>query len=583
MKRKVNLTRAMALAVSIGVFLSSLTACGGNNTKAEDTSAKSSENSVVAASDTISAEPYKIQILADPFKSIKTSKDTDIGKVLYEKFNIEFEFLPITGDQREKQNLMLASGDYPEIVRLEGNDMVNKYISADALVSLDDYLPNAKNFTEQFKEQIPYWRVSSPDGKLYKWEIKVPQDFAAAPAVNDIGVRTDALEKQGWPNLVSEDDWFNFLKTAMEQQPESNGQKTIGMVIPFAESWGPALTAFIEKGGKYVDEGTNDAVIWNQIDEKWEEVFTTKEIQDNYRWFNKLYRAGILDPDCFTDTLDQVRDKLTSGRALSMWYVIWEIGGANGELVNAGHPDMQYIHMPIRTNAQVASGEKRLIRVETTRPFDSIAITKNAKDPERLFKMVDWCLSEEGQILLQSGIEGKQYKIVDGKRVPTDEFIQKLNTDTTYRETTGLGSNGNIFGFLGLLNLKGKDGISYDLSVEPAYADTLALTERQTTAYQKLGWKTSMDYWLKVGQSAPNGMTGTCSLDPSSAEGKLNEKFNAFRVQAGAKLITAKTEAEYESTLKEVMEQYNKLDIKKVVDKYNQILAENTAKMEKFK
>jgi hypothetical protein len=266
-----------------------------------------------------------------------------------------------------------------------------------------------------------------------------------------------------------------------------------------------------------------------------------------------------------------------------MWYVIWEIGGANGELISAGHPEMQYIHMPIRSNAQVASGEKRLVRVETTRPFDSIAITKNAKDPERLFKMVDWCLSDEGQILLQSGIEGKQYKIVDGKRVPTDEFIQKLNTDTTYRETTGLGSNGNIFGFLGLLNLKAKDGVSYDLSVEPAYADTLALSERQKTAYQKLGWKTSVDYWLKVGQSAPNGMTGTCSLDPSSAEGKLNEKFNTFRVQAGAKLITAKTEAEYESTSKDVMEQYNKLGIKKVVDKYNQILAENTVKMEKFK
>lgn len=579
MKRKASMARATALAVSIFMLLSSLSGCGGSNASSGDTS----EKSATKTADTKSTDLYKVQILTDPLKVIKTSSDTDIGKIIKEKFNIEFEFIPITGDQKEKQNLMLASGDYPEIVRLEGNDMVNKYIAADALVSLDDYVASSKNFGERFKEQIPYWRVASPDGKLYKWEMKVPQDFEASPQVNDIGVRTDALEKQGWPNLVSEDDWFNFLKKSMEQMPESNGQKTIGMVIPFAESWGPALTAFIEKGGKYVDEGTNDAVIWNQIDQKWEEVFKTKEVIDNYRWFNKLYRAGILDPDCFTDTLDQVRDKLTSGRALSMWYVTWEIGGANGELATAGHPDMQYIHMPVRSNAQVASGEKRLIRVETTRPFDSIAITKNAKDPERLFNLVDWCLSDEGQVLLQSGVEGKQYKIVDGKRVPTDEYIKKLNTDTSYVETTGLGQNGNIFGFLGLLNLKGKDGISYNLSTEPAYADSLALTERQKNAYQKLGWKTSMDYWLKVGQSAPSGLTGTCSLDPSSQEGKLNEKFNTFRIQAGAKLITAKTEADFEKTLKDVMDQYDKLGLKKVVDKYNQLLAENKAKIDKFK
>lgn len=571
MLRKARLLRTMASTVVLCMALSIFSACGGNTPSADSTG-----KNTVSSNDTQSSELYKIQILSDPLKVVKTSSDTEIGKVLKEKFNVEFEFIPLTGDSREKQNLMLASGDYPEIVRLEGNDMVNKYISAGALVSLDDYLPEGKNFTERFKEQIPYWRVAAPDGKLYKWEMLVPQDFAATPEINDIGVRTDALEKQGWPNLVTEDDWFNFLKTAMEQMPETNGQKTIGMVIPFAESWGPALTAFIEKGGKYVDEGTNDAVIWNQIDQKWEEVFTTKEIIDNYRWFNKLYNAGILDPDCFTDTLDQVRDKVTSGRALSMWYVIWEMGGANVELTSAGHPEMQYIHMPIRSNAQVAANEKRLIRVETTRPFDSIAITKNAKDPERIFKMLDWCLSDEGQKLIRSGVEGKQYKIVDGKRVPTDEFINTSNSDPLYSEKAGLG----LFNFLGAVKLKANDGISYDMASEPAYADILALTDRQKEAYKKLGWKTSSDYWLKVGESAPNGLTGTCSLDPSSEEGKINEKFNAFRIQAAAKLITAK---DFDSALSEVMEQYKKLDIKKVVDKYNQILAENKAKLDQYK
>jgi ABC-type sugar transport system, periplasmic component len=582
MNKTKGLIRIFALLVVMCLTLTLFSGCGGNNDTKGTINNSTSSGSATKAADSGNVqktELYTIQILTSPLSYVKTSSDTEIGKVLREKFNIEFEFLPTTGDAREKQNLMLASGDYPEIVRLEGNDMVNKYISADALLPLDNYLSDASNFTSRFAEQIPYWRVAAQDGKLYKWEMLVPQDFAATPEINDMAVRTDALEKQGWPNLVTEDDWYDFLKKAMEQMPQTNGQKTVGMVIPLAESWGPALTEFIEKGGTYVDQGTNDAVVWNETEQKWEAAFTTKEIIDNYRWFNRLYRAGILDKDCFTDTLDQVRNKLTSGAALSMWYIIWEVGGANSELIKAGHPEMQYINMPIRSNAQEAAKEKRLVRVETTRPFDSVAITKNAKDPERIFKMIDWCLSEEGQILLQSGIEGKQYNIVDGKRVPTDEYVNAIKTDPEYSEKVGF----DLYRFLGYCKLKGKDGINYNISQDPAYSDTLFLTDRQREAYQKLGWANSKDFWLKIGVSAPSGLASTCSLDTNSDEGKLDEKFNEFRVKAGAKLITAKTEEDFNKNLENLMAEYNKLNIQKIVDKYNEILTANKANLDKYK
>jgi putative aldouronate transport system substrate-binding protein len=584
MKNGIHLKRTLALMVACCMTLVLLAGCTASPTAsstaaAQQTAAQSAAPSASAAATVQKPELYTIQILSDPMSVVKTSGDTKIGQVLKDKFNIEFEFLPITGDAREKQNLMLASGDYPEILRLEGDDMVKKYISAGALVQLDQYLPQAKNFTTRFAEQIPYWRVASPDGMLYKWEELTPQDFAAGPEINDMAVRTDALEKQGWPNLVTEDDWFNFLKTSLEQMPTTNGQKTIGLVMPMAESWGPSLTEFMEKGGTFVDQGTNDAVIWNETEQKWVALFTNQETIENYRWFNKLYRAGILDKDCFTDTLDQVRSKLTSGAALSMWYITWEASGANTALEAAGHPEMQYINMPVRTNAQQAEKQKRLIRVETTRPFDSVVITKNAKDPKRIFDMVDWCLSDEGQILLQSGIEGDQYTIVDGKRVPTEAAIKAMKTDVDYTEKIGL----NLYRFLGSCRLKGADGINYNLFQDPAYLDQQILTDRQKAAYKALGWTNSNQFWLDNGVSAPNGLASTCSLDSSTEEGVLDQKFVEFRMKAGAKLITAKTEAEFESTLASLTEEYNKMGMDKVVDKYNEILAANKTALEKYK
>lgn len=562
--------RVMKIVVSLALATTIFSGCAQGAAGTDTTAAVSEEDDV-----------YTIQILTDPQSVVKLSTDTAIGKVIKEKFNIVFEYIPTTGDQKEKQNLMLSSGDYPEIMRLEGDDMVKKYIEAGAVICLDDYIAESEYFADRFAEQIPYWKVASPDGKVYKWEINMPQDYDVNPEVNDIGVRTDALEAQGWPNLVSEDDWFNFLKTAMEQYPTTNGEKTVGMVIPLAESWGPSLTTeFIEKGGITNDQGTNDAVLWNQVEQKWEAAFTNEDFIQNLRFFNRLYLAGILDPDSFTDTLDQCRAKVASGRALSMWYITWEISGANTELAAAGNEDMQYVNMPIRSNTQEESGLMRQIRVETTRPFDSVVITNNCKDPDRLFELIDWIMSDEGQILLQSGIEGEQYSIVDGKRVPTDEYLEKISSDPTYSELVGF--NGAL-SLLGTCKQKGDDGIAYNLSLDPNYMDELFLSERQKEAYEALGWENSKSYWLETGEIAPTGLASTCSLDPNSDEAKINEKFMAWRVTAGTKLITAESEEQFEVILAELMEEYNSMDVQKVVDKYNEILAANKANLETMK
>jgi len=562
--------RVMKIVVSLALATTIFSGCAQGAAGTDTTAAVSEEDDV-----------YTIQILTDPQSVVKLSTDTAIGKVIKEKFNIVFEYIPTTGDQKEKQNLMLSSGDYPEIMRLEGDDMVKKYIEAGAVICLDDYIAESEYFADRFAEQIPYWKVASPDGKVYKWEINMPQDYDVNPEVNDIGVRTDALEAQGWPNLVSEDDWFNFLKTAMEQYPTTNGEKTVGMVIPLAESWGPSLTTeFIEKGGITNDQGTNDAVLWNQVEQKWEAAFTNEDFIQNLRFFNRLYLAGILDPDSFTDTLDQCRAKVASGRALSMWYITWEISGANTELAAAGNEDMQYVNMPIRSNTQEESGLMRQIRVETTRPFDSVVITNNCKDPDRLFELIDWIMSDEGQILLQSGIEGEQYNIVDGKRVPTDEYLEKISSDPTYSELVGFSG---ALSLLGTCKQKGDDGIAYNLSLDPNYMDELFLSERQKEAYKALGWENSKSYWLETGEIALTGLASTCSLDTNSDEAKINEKFMAWRVTAGTKLITAESEDQFEVILAELMEEYNNMDVQKVVDKYNEILAANKANLETMK
>lgn len=581
MIRRMHLSKVL-LMLMVLIMIVSIVGCGQskdpNTSKTDKTITQSTEagSSANSSSNTSEQKPelYTIKYFANP-KTVKLSDETEIGKVIKDKFNIVFEYVPYTGDYREKLNLMLAAGDYPDFLRLEREDIVKKYIDAGALVLLEDFLKDANNFTERYKDQIPYWRLSSPDNKLYKWEISVPQSKEVSLQNYDVLVRTDALEKQGWPKLQTTDDYLNFLKQAMKDIPTTNGKKTLGMVLPLAESWGMGgiLPALFEKGEKYTAAAGNEGVIWNLKDKKYEHYLTNEYVKESFQFFNKLFREGILDKESFTDQYAQFEEKMNSGRPLSAWYCTWLAGSANPKLIQAGHPEQQYITLPIQSSTMVQRGEKRQITLEISRPFDSVAITKNAKDPKRIFQLVDWAASEEGQLLLQSGIEGKDYNIVDGKRVPAEAHIKYLQGENPgYDEKTGFAE---LFSLLGKVLTPAKDGLAYGLGMDPSIKDKISLTDRQKEAFSKLGWSNSTEWWIKNGVDSPVGLVSSITLEANSDLSKVYQKMTELRVKTSAKLVMAKSDEEFERIYKQMVEEYNKLEPQKVIDKFNEMMQEN--------
>jgi putative aldouronate transport system substrate-binding protein len=68
-----------------------------------------------------------------------------------------------------------------------------------------------------------------------------------------------------------------------------------------------------------------------------------------------------------------------------------------------------------------------------------IAISSTCKDPERAFDFIDWICSEDAQILVNWGLEGVNYNVVNGKRVvpPAEQALK--DTDVDYGKKTGVG------------------------------------------------------------------------------------------------------------------------------------------------
>lgn len=560
--------KLLALLLAGSMLIASFAGCG----KAEEAPVD-----VEATEETETAETeeelYVIDILVAS-DAVKSSLDTVIGQYIADEFGIAFNYVPYSGDIQEKQALMLAGDDFNEIQYMQYQTIVQQYMDAGVLINLDDYKDILPDFYKRFENEIPYWRVGAKDGGLYKWEGEAPRTYSTPTLHCDVLVRSDVLEYYGYPELVTASDWIEFLKQAKKDFATTyDGQTTVGMTAPLAESWGMQGIVPIgyEKGETYVACG-NDYYTYNQKEEKFEDFLLNPEVKESFQFFNELYKEGLLDEECFTDTGDVTQQKMNSGRPLAVWYVNWMGGTANKALTEAGHPEMSYVEMPFQLDSQ--EGQTYTLPATYVYPFMSYGLTTKCEDPERVLKFINWCCTEEGQLLLQSGIEGIHYTVEDGVRVPT-ELRKQCSLDAEVAKQEGLqNGTGSYFKGLPVCFTAAEDGQPYNLALETAYKDEFNRTEREREVYAALGWETCNGWWDENTAPVNAGFSQACALDTTSDLGKVGAKMVELRVKYSANLLMAE---DFDTVWAELMEEYDKLDHEAVIDAMNERLAENKA------
>ncbi|KAF9127319.1 hypothetical protein BGX30_014850 [Mortierella sp. GBA39] len=150
-----------------------------------------------------------------------------------------------------------------------------------------------------------------------------------------------------------------------------------------------------------------------------------------------MYNEGLLDKETFVQKSDQYKSKISSGRVLGLIDQEWGYSDAENALKAAGKDERTYAHLPV-----TLSEEYKDHSFQDT-GFTSgwgIGITNNCKDPVRAIKFMDWLASDEGQVLINWGIEGKHYNVEDGKRVIPQEIQEKkINDASNFTKTSGIG------------------------------------------------------------------------------------------------------------------------------------------------
>ncbi len=424
------LKRGFVSLVSIMlIVLLVLTGCQGVTNKADNGGKSNGSEDVnntggTGPSSYITNEKITLSILAAEWTGIQVGNDMPVYQELEKRTNIhlDFQLLPLIG-MEEKFNLVMSSGDLPDVVAYANGDALNKYGMAGAFIPLQDLIKkDAPDLKKAFdnplpNDPLPYkqnvWaEATAGNGNIYTIPL-----ISSSNAIGAVwAIRSDWLDKLGLKMPETADDLYNVLKAFKEQDPNGNGKDD---EIPLIAGQGgktpritPLVNAFDAHMDFYVDQ-KDDTIKYGPVEENYKE---------GLMFLNKLYNEGLLEKDYLTATNDQWLARAGGNQAGLMF--VWPASGI-GVTTNA----LQKIDPSFKFDAMPPLKSKSGKQYKDTNTAGRLvqprmAITVSNEYPEETMKLFNYCFTKEGEILISYGIEGVHYNMVNGKPVYTDLILK---------------------------------------------------------------------------------------------------------------------------------------------------------------
>lgn len=358
--------------------------------------------------------------------------DDPVAQKITEATGVILEMDYPVGGSDETIPLMIGSGDYPDLIFAKGD--LGMLIDAGGVIKLDDLIEErGDNLKAMYGDQLDRLRNSIDDPSIYQVGTYGVHDQPLETS-GTFQIQLDVLRELGYPEITTLEEFEDALTQYVEKYPEINGEKTLPLSL-LGSDWRWLITVGNPAGfaGGFPDDGQ-----WSVDTNTGETVykFLEPEYREYFKWLNGMNAKGLLDPESFTHTYDTYISKLSSGRVLSVADQDWNITDARYALIDAGMEERTFAPLP------VTLGEEYVHQGLKDYGFAGgwgIAISSTCEYPELAFDFLDWMASEEAQILINWGIEGEHYEIVDGERVLFEEVRNSLNTDADYSKESGVG------------------------------------------------------------------------------------------------------------------------------------------------
>lgn len=550
-KRRKSLHWLHLSALSAALMISGCTGGGEGQSPSTNESANTKEQMKISEAVSPNADPRSkirpvsfTQFVNYDWYTAPTWEERPHGKWITDELGVVMEPIQSNGAAATKLNSMIVAKKLPDAIVLDRGKDVERLVSAGQLVALDPYLEKYPEFVKTIGEET-FNMLRSADGKLYQ----IPNWFISGDNGNGNAaylVNRKIYKELGSPQVET----WNELEAYLKQVKE----KYNGSIVPIdfgemrdSESQMISMLysgAAEDRTGGFISPGSG-GVFGVPQGAQLTSIYTDPAFEQTVMFASRLFREGLTSKDAFTQTRDQILEKLKNGKVAvfsAFDSVVEGIGREANNYLQAADPEAGYdVIWPV--HADGVDKNKVYPSGYNTLGWNVNVITTNAKDPEAIFAYMNWAISEEGQQVLFFGPKGLFYdEVKDGVPIPNEAYV---NRDPKKYDEMKIGE----FNWYG--------NTSY-VDVAKAKREELLPEEAQdwtTVAQSTVSFKTSKN------------MTEFSNLDPlaTSEEGIILQRLKDYYKQVIPRLVFAGNDEEVKSILADAQAESVKLGYDKVL------------------
>ncbi len=384
MKRKI----AAGLAAVIGIGM--ISGCGG---KTDSAVTKIEPGEITYPIQTDATLKYWVRLSPALGTSVKNFGETPFAKKMMEDTGIKIEYQhPAQGQEQEVLNLLIASGELPDIIETDwlirnpDSSIANKTI-----IALNDLIenqsPNLKKFLAANSDIDK--EIKTDSGKYYVYPFVRNDEKLLSTA--GFMMRKDWLDEKGLALPETIDEWDTVL-AAMKDKcdvPLAMGQ---GELAYFCGAYNISNDLYVD--GDKIKYGAG-----------------SDEYLKYLKKMNDWYQKGYIDTNFAIMDGNLRNSNMLSGKSFATFGAG---GGALGLYLNTNKGkdyDLTAVPFPAAQKGQTPEFGNKQLKYSS---LNGAAITAQSKNPELAARLLDYSYSDEGYMLNNFGIEGESYEMKDG-------------------------------------------------------------------------------------------------------------------------------------------------------------------------
>lgn len=361
-------------------------------------------------------EPITIAVVIGADSSVPT-KDKEMTKKITEETGIPIEWQEIPADgSAEKINLMLTSGEYPDVFwNGISSDMAVQYSDQDIFVPTEDLIDQyAPKLAQIFKDHPQYKQGSTtPNGHSYGFPyIEEMHGLVLTPG--PFMINKAWLDKVGKQMPATVEEFVDCMR-AFKEAGDLNGNGEADE-IPYALEFGNddgfgSFDSFYYFTGAFgmadsVCSGNATANHLRLIDGKIVFAAADASFRKTCDFFHDMYAEGLIDPDSFAPSgtgTPLYINKLAQPDAVIGAFQCWT---PRDNIVDLDVRE-EYVPLPRLSGPEGKCGN--VLNYSEMQDTSMVAITDKCEYPEVIAALVNYCMDPEISITLNWGAIGYTY------------------------------------------------------------------------------------------------------------------------------------------------------------------------------